>query len=43
MIDLNYKEFGLGEPVVILHGLFGTMDNWQTIANYPKCRIDRVE
>ena len=32
MIDLNYKEFGLGEPVVILHGLFGTLDNWQTIA-----------
>ena len=32
MIDLNYKEFGLGEPVIILHGLFGTLDNWQTIA-----------
>lgn len=32
MIELNYKEFGQGEPVVILHGLFGTLDNWQTIA-----------
>ena len=32
MIDLNYKEFGLGEPLIILHGLFGTLDNWQTIA-----------
>jgi esterase len=32
MIQLNYKEFGQGEPVVILHGLFGTLDNWQTIA-----------
>ena len=32
MIDLNYKEFGLGEQVIILHGLFGTLDNWQTIA-----------
>jgi esterase len=32
MIQLNYKEFGQGEPVIILHGLFGTLDNWQTIA-----------
>lgn len=28
---LNYKSFGQGEPIVILHGLFGTLDNWQTI------------
>lgn len=32
MIQLNYKEYGEGEPVLILHGLFGTLDNWQTIA-----------
>jgi esterase len=31
-MDLNFKEFGSGEPLVILHGLFGTLDNWQTIA-----------
>ena len=31
-MNLNFKEFGTGEPVVILHGLFGTLDNWQTIA-----------
>jgi esterase len=31
-MDLNFKEFGTGEPLVILHGLFGTLDNWQTIA-----------
>lgn len=31
MISLNYKEFGQGEPVIILHGLFGMLDNWQTI------------
>jgi esterase len=31
-IELNYKEFGQGEPVIILHGLFGMLDNWQTIA-----------
>ncbi len=32
MITLNYKDFGQGEPVLILHGLFGTLDNWQTVA-----------
>ena len=31
-MELNYKTFGQGDPVVILHGLFGTLDNWQTIA-----------
>lgn len=31
-MDLNYKEFGKGDPLIILHGLFGTLDNWQTIA-----------
>ncbi len=29
---LNYKSFGQGDPVIILHGLFGTLDNWQTVA-----------
>ena len=32
MINLNYKEFGHGDPLIILHGLFGTLDNWQTMA-----------
>lgn len=31
-MELNYKVFGQGDPVVILHGLFGTLDNWQTVA-----------
>lgn len=31
-MELNYKVFGEGEPVIILHGMFGTLDNWQTIA-----------
>ena len=31
-MTLNYKQFGQGEPIIILHGLFGTLDNWQTIA-----------
>lgn len=30
-MQLNYKEFGQGEPLIILHGLFGTLDNWATL------------
>jgi pimeloyl-ACP methyl ester carboxylesterase len=30
-MELNFKEFGQGEPVIILHGLFGMLDNWQTL------------
>ena len=32
MIALNFKELGQGEPIIILHGLFGTLDNWKTMA-----------
>lgn len=28
---LNYKILGEGEPLVILHGLFGSLDNWMTL------------
>jgi esterase len=31
-MELNYKSFGMGEPLIILHGLFGMLDNWQTFA-----------
>ena len=31
-MDLNYKTFGQGPPLIILHGLFGALDNWQTLA-----------
>lgn len=31
-VNLNYKSFGQGPPVVILHGLLGSLDNWQTLA-----------
>ncbi len=31
-MELNFREYGSGPPFVILHGLFGTLDNWQTIA-----------
>ena len=29
---LNAKRFGAGQPLVILHGLFGMLDNWQGLA-----------
>ncbi|MBC7776161.1 MAG: alpha/beta fold hydrolase, partial [Phycisphaerae bacterium] len=31
-MELFSREFGAGSPVLILHGLFGFSDNWQTIA-----------
>ncbi|MCP9234365.1 alpha/beta fold hydrolase [Lewinella sp. JB7] len=31
-MQLNHKIFGEGPPLVILHGLFGNLDNWQTLA-----------
>ena len=29
---LNFIEIGEGQPMVILHGLFGSLDNWMTLA-----------
>ena len=29
---LHHLDQGQGRPLVILHGLFGTLDNWQTLA-----------
>lgn len=31
-MKLHYRELGDGQPMVILHGLFGFSDNWQTHA-----------
>lgn len=31
-MELNYKTFGSGPALVILHGLFGSLDNWQSLA-----------
>ena len=30
MPSLNYKILGEGPPIIILHGLFGMLDNWQS-------------
>lgn len=33
-MDLNYRKYGSqGESVIILHGLFGNLNNWHTIAS----------
>jgi esterase len=31
-MKLAYRHFGNGNPVIILHGLFGQSDNWVTVA-----------
>ena len=31
-MKLHFKTFGEGDPLIILHGLFGSGDNWQTLA-----------
>jgi esterase len=31
-MKLNFKKSGSGPPLIILHGLFGSLDNWQTLA-----------
>lgn len=30
-MKLNYRKFGKGNPLIILHGLYGGGDNWYTI------------
>jgi pimeloyl-ACP methyl ester carboxylesterase len=31
-MKLAYRKFGEGQPLIILHGLFGQSDNWNTLA-----------
>lgn len=33
-MHLHFKRIGDGRPLIILHGLFGSSDNWQTIAKH---------
>lgn len=30
--ELNYKRYGSGKPILILHGFLGSLDNWHTLA-----------
>ncbi len=29
---LHYRKYGKGDPLIILHGLFGSSDNWHSLA-----------
>lgn len=45
-MKLNFKTYGQGEPLIILHGLLGSLDNWQTLGkqfaeNYTVFIIDQ--
>jgi esterase len=31
-MKLHYRKYGQGQPLIILHGLFGQSDNWNSIA-----------
>ena len=31
-MKLNYRTLGSGQPIVIMHGVFGTCDNWITVS-----------
>ena len=33
-MKLHFKKFGSGTPLIILHGVFGSSDNWKTLANH---------
>ena len=33
-MKLHFKQFGSGPPLIILHGVFGSSDNWKTLANH---------
>jgi pimeloyl-ACP methyl ester carboxylesterase len=33
-MQLHYQTLGQGKPVVLLHGLFGSGDNWGTVAKH---------
>jgi len=36
---LYYKEFGAGKPLIILHGLFGSLENWRIISKELGCHF----
>lgn len=38
-MKLAYREIGEGEPLIILHGLFGSSDNWLSIARELESRF----
>ena len=39
-MKLHFKKFGAGTPLIILHGVFGSSDNWKTFANQLKNKFE---
>ncbi|MFW5432034.1 MAG: alpha/beta fold hydrolase [Methylophilaceae bacterium] len=33
-MELHYQSLGQGQPLILLHGLFGSADNWGTVAKH---------
>jgi pimeloyl-ACP methyl ester carboxylesterase len=33
-MKLNFKKIGEGQPLLVLHGLFGSLDNWMSLAKF---------
>ncbi len=31
-MNLNFQEYGKGKPLLILHGMLGSLDNWHTLS-----------
>ncbi|MFB6258027.1 MAG: alpha/beta fold hydrolase [Flavobacteriales bacterium] len=44
-MKLHYRTMGKGKPLIILHGVFGSSDNWQTLGRYfaEWCRVFLVD
>jgi len=42
MKTLHYKRHGQGEPVIVLHGLFGMLDNWQSFTKALEDKFDFI-
>lgn len=41
-MKLNYKRFGEGDPLIVLHGLFGSLDNWMTLGKMWSDKFDVI-
>ena len=39
-VELHFRRLGSGAPVIILHGLFGSGDNWGTVGNLLSTRSE---
>jgi pimeloyl-ACP methyl ester carboxylesterase len=39
-MELHFQSLGRGEPLIVLHGLFGSLDNWQHVARRLAARFE---